>query len=395
MSTGSVKRCVHRTPSSISWERRVAGGNVAINSIHIRSVQQPMIALHQGRWGGVLETTVVAIEADGMVGYGSARAHAGTSGRPLGEYVSTALAPRLINRDPLERERLWKEMWSFDSGNYVPIFAMSAVDVALWDLAGKLLNVPVYKLIGGYRNRVPAYASSAFLSSIDDYLADAERAYLHDYRAYKIHAFRDAARDIELCEALHEQWGAKMELMLDASKAYQRREALQVGRVLERLGFRWYEEPLQHYDLDGYRDLRAALDIPVIGAETVSGGPYLLSSYLRADAFDMLQADVYWKGGITGTLKVAHMAEAHGMPLTLHHAGSPIMNWANLHVLGATSNTDFLEVLVPEDLSNTGLLHYPSVERHGFVSLPARAGLGFDIDTHFMEKNTTWSQTVR
>lgn len=366
-----------------------------IESLTVESVQQPMIALHQQRWGGMLETSIVSIAAGGETGYGSARAHGGTSGRAIGEYIVTTLAPGIIGQHALDRERIWRWLWSFDKGAYVPIFAISAIDVALWDLAGKLARTPVAKLIGGFRDRVPAYASSAVLGSIDDYVADVERARGRGYRAYKIHAFREAKRDLELCEALAAAAGPKMELMLDAANAYDRREALWVGRAIERLGFRWYEEPLSHHDIEGYRELRTALDIPLVGGETLGGGPYLLSAYQRAGAFDLLQADVYWKGGITGALKIARMAEAHGLDVTIHHGGSPMMNWANLHLLGATGNTDFLEVLVPEESYEYGLTSYPTVDATGEVTLPQAPGLGFEPDRAFIAANTTWSVEVR
>ena len=366
-----------------------------IESLRVQSVRQPMVALHQDRWGGMLETSIVSITAGGMTGYGSARAHGGTSGRAIGEYIVTTLAPGVVGQHPLDRERMWRWLWSFDKGSYVPIFAVSAIDVALWDLAGKLARTPVAKLIGGYRDRVPAYASSAVLGSIDDYVADAGRARDRGYGAYKIHAFRDARRDLELCEALAAAVGPRMELMLDAANAYDRREALRVGRAIERLGFRWYEEPLSHYDVEGYRELRTALDVPLVGGETLGGGPYLLSAYLRAGAFDLLQADVYWKGGITGALKIARMAEGHGIDVTIHHGGSPMMNWANLHLLGATGNTDFLEVLVPEASYEYGLQSYPAVDAAGEVAVPAAPGLGFEPDWAYIREHTTWSAEVR
>ena len=366
-----------------------------IESLTVQCVQQPMIALHQQRWGGMLETSIVSISAGGETGYGSARAHGGTSGRAIGEYIVTTLAPGVVGQHPLDRERIWRWLWSFDKGSYVPIFAISAIDVALWDLAGKLARMPVAKLIGGYRDQVPAYASSAALGSIDDYVADVNRARERGYRAYKIHAFRDARRDLELCEALAAAVGPGMELMLDAANAYDRREALQVGRAIERLGFRWYEEPLPHYDIDGARELRSALDIPLVGGETLGGGPYLLSTYLRDGAFDLLQADVYWKGGITGALKIARMAEGHGIDVTIHHGASPMMNWANLHLLAATANTDFLEVLVPEASYEHGLLAYPTVDATGEVAVPTAPGLGFEPDWDSIRANTTWTAEVR
>ena len=167
------------------------------------------------------------------------------------------------------------------------------------------------------------------------------------YRAYKIHPTGRANEDIALCRAVREAAGPDFPLMLDPGGAYTRDEAMRVGRVVEALGFVWYEEPLRDYDFTGYAELSRALDIPVQVAEVVPGHANLSTEYILRGAGDHLRSDVYWKGGITGVIKTAHLAEAFNMPLEIHHGASPIMNWANLHVACAIPNCDWFEVLVP------------------------------------------------
>ncbi len=134
---------------------------------------------------------------------------------------------------------------------------------------------------------------------------------------------------------------------------------MRVGRAIEQLGFVWYEEPLRDYDFAGYAELSRALDIPVQVAEVVPGHANLSAEYILRGAGDHLRSDVYWKGGITGVVKTAHLAQAFNMPLEIHHGASPIMNWANLHVACAIPNCDWFEVLVPEDRYDYGLAVVP------------------------------------
>jgi len=246
-----------------------------ITDITATSFTQPMVPIHKKRFKGEQEIVLVRVITDeGLEGYAMARTYGGTTGHIISESIVTTLKPRIVGQDPLNRERVWQEMWQLEHGVHAPIFAISAVDVALWDLAGKILHVPVYQLIGGYRDSIPAYASSSFLDDTDAYLRDVAAALQHGFRAYKIHPFQNPARDMELCRAVRRAVGSEVDLMLDVVSTYDRLSALRVGRVLEELGFLWYEEPLPHYDIQGYVELSRALDIPIAGAETIAGSVY-------------------------------------------------------------------------------------------------------------------------
>lgn len=326
---------------------------------------------------------------DGVEGHAMARAQGGTSGRAIGEYVVRTAKPRILGENPLDRERIWQRLFELDRGMYAPAFVTSVVDVALWDIAGKVMGQPVFRVLGGYRDRIMGYASSAFLDSVEAYLEDARRCFAKGYRAYKIHPFRDPDRDIELCQALRQELGSSAILMLDSTCSYNRRDALRVGRAIERFGFYWFEEPLSHYDYEGNRELRLALDIPVVGGETVAGSAFSGATYVAHGAFDMILCDVYWKMGITGMMKLTRTCETMHVGIASHHAASPIMNFANLHCLCATPNVDFLEILVPEESYDVGLRRYPSVDADGFVSVPTEPGLGAELDWDYLETHTT------
>jgi L-alanine-DL-glutamate epimerase-like enolase superfamily enzyme len=302
-----------------------------------------------------------------------------------------SVAKRLVDgEDPLEREKIWQKMWKLGTRNRLSIFAMSCIDVALWDIAGKAANLPVYKLIGACRDKVPAYASSGVHHSVEDYVEEALRCKERGYKAYKLHPPGDPKKDVEARRSVRKAVGDEMALMLDPTGAYDHREAMWVGRRLEELNFYWYEEPIGDFDIQGYAELCRALDIPVLAGEVTPGSLYGAADLITREATDILRGDVYWKGGITGVMKMAHLAEAHGMKLELHHAASPIMNWANLHTLGAFKNGDYLEILVPEDNLDFGLHQYARIDGEGFVHLLQKPGLGTEMDWEFIRSRTVY-----
>jgi L-alanine-DL-glutamate epimerase-like enolase superfamily enzyme len=244
--------------------------------------------------------------------------------------------------------------------------------------------VSVAHLLGGRRDRIQAYASSAAMDSIDDYVAEALRCVAQGYRGYKLHPFNVPERDIDLCRAVREAVGPDVALMLDVAKTYDRMAAVRVGRVLEALDFAWFEEPLAHHDIQGYAELRRALQVPIIGAETVAGHGPAVANYLRANALDMVLCDVYWKAGITGMLKTAALCESMGVKVASHHGASPLMNMANLQVLCGATNADWIEILVPESGYNFALPAYLSPDADGFVHLPEGPGLGVAPDWDYI-----------
>src|SRR3954470_18995407 len=133
-----------------------------IVDVQVTVYGQPMSPLHVGKFGGVQQeiALVTVVTDEGIVGYGSARSQGGTSGRVIGEAVLKTVRPRLLGEDALDRERLWQRLWALDRGGDLPVFSTSAVDVALWDIAGKAAGLPLWKLLGGARSSLPAYASS-------------------------------------------------------------------------------------------------------------------------------------------------------------------------------------------------------------------------------------------
>ena len=363
-----------------------------ITDIKVITYTQPTPPVLRKRMKGTQELSLVSIETDeGITGYSMARANGGPTGKVIGEYIIFTLKRLLIGQDPLDREKIWQAMWGQEKSSYIPIFPLSAVDVALWDLAGKYFKLPVYKLIGGYRDKIETYASSAFLTKIDEYIEDALEVVNKGINGYKIHPIQNPSEDITLCRELRKILPDSMKLMLDPGGVYDRADALRIGKVIQDLDFLWYEEPLPHYDLKGYADLKQKLNIPIVGAESIPGSIFSSALFIENDSLDLIECDAYWRGGITGYLKTAHLCEAHNIKMISHHGGSPIMNAANLHALCSIKNCDLIEVLVPDKEYNYGLSSYPETDKEGFLAPFPAPGLGVEIDWDYIKEHQTHS----
>ncbi len=342
---------------------------------------------HTGRFSGASELGLLTLRTDeGLEGHaflGSAQRGATMDAASLIRF----LKPLVLGQDPLERERLWQAMWQ--RNRQTTLRAIGAVDVALWDLGGKIAGLPIHRLLGTYRDSAPAYASSSVLASKEAYAEEAASYRAAGWTAYKIHPPTDPATDITVCEAVRRAVGDDYTVMLDSTWAYQYPEALRVGRVVEALGFHWYEDPLADDDLYNYVKLKQQLRIPILATEYAPGGFTALAPWITARATDYLRGDPAVKGGITPLVKTAHLAEAFHMNFEIHHGGNSLNNVANLHVIMAIRNCEFFEVLLPSAAQKYGLAQDIEVDARGLVHAPTGPGLGAAIDFELIRRQTT------
>jgi len=350
---------------------------------------------------------LVEVETDtGLLGLGEA-AHFG------GPLVSTAtvieqeLRPYLLGQDPRETERLWELMhrraYKHARGGIV-IAAISGVDIALWDLRGKLAGMPLWRLLGGYRRRVPAYATGGFYAEGKGVpeLADEMRAYCrHGFRAVKLKVGRNSgiegsplramadrgvcevslAEDLARVRAVREAIGPDVRLMVDANGAWDVPTAVRMGRLLEELDVYWFEEPVWPDDLAGSAEVASKVAIPIAGYETCSYGTVSFRDYIAARAVHFVQPDVAWAGGLTETLKIAHLAQAANLPLAPHIHGSAVGVAAAAHLLGAVRNGSMAEMVFPAHPLMGDLVREPLVvDGTGEIDLGERPGLGIELD---------------
>ncbi len=292
------------------------------------------------------------------------------------------IKPEIVGRDPLDREWIWQRLWYlYDYGRLMPfpLGAISAVDIALWDIAGKHFGVPIYKLLGAYREEIKVYGSSWGQHTSEDYVKEINECREHGITAYKIHPFwRVGEKDIQTCREVREAIGPDMKLMLDPASHYTREEALLVGRELEKLNFYWFEEPIPDHDIEGLIMLREKLKIPICATETVPLSMFSIPEYLTRRATDMVRCDTWLTGGITPCKKIADMCNAFGVQCEIHANWFPTCNVANLHIMCAIKNCEFYEMIWPE--RRYGLKEYPVLDSEGNIHVPQKPGLGTDID---------------
>jgi L-alanine-DL-glutamate epimerase-like enolase superfamily enzyme len=297
--------------------------------------------------------------------------------RVLAEAV-LALKPLVIGEHPLDIERIWQRNFAA-TRQTLTLMAPGAIDWSLWDLAGKIAGLPLYRLLGGYRDRLPAYASTYVYGTVEEYVQAVLGFKAHGFRAIKLHPWGDPSRDIELCRAVRDAVGPGYPLMLDCVGCYDRAAALRVGRVLDELAFHWYEEPLPDDDLEGYVELCRALDTPVAGVDAMRFTLGIYAQYIAHSAFDIVRADAA-RHGITMARKVAILAESFGLKFEPHGYALALGQAANLHLSASLSNSEFFEMPVPAGIMDAGMAETIRLEPDGCVAVPQKPGLGLEID---------------
>ncbi len=306
------------------------------------------------------------------------------------ENLETSLKPLILARDPAYREQVWQEFWRLSRVIWPHQFSQGLVDTALWDLAAKAANLPLYKFLGALRDKAPAYASSHTLRTPEDYGPQAEAARGQGFTAYKLHPFGQARKDVDACMAARKAVGDGMALMSDPVAAYTRQEAMWVGRALEELGFEWLEEPLPDWDIEGYVQLSAGLDLPIAGTEMAPGNIFSTAEYVRRKAVDIVRSDALFKQGVTALKKTASLCEAFSMPCEVHSVGGPWISAASLHVICSIPNCKYYECFYPPESYKVGVVEDIKIDNEGYAHAPQKPGLGLDLDWDWIKKHTLY-----
>lgn len=309
------------------------------------------------------------------------------SGKVTESYIHDNIIPVIIGRSIYEREAVWQEFWTIDRHiTFFPVYLPGPFDVALWELAAKAADLPLYKYIGAYRTSLPVYASSLFHQTVQDYVTEAQNYISKGIKAYKPHPPGPWKTDMEVHQALRDELGNEITLMSDPVGEYSLDEAIRVGRHLEKLNYLWFEEPFRDFELHKYAQLCAALDIPIAGTETTRGCHWGVAQAIQQKAVDIVRADVSWKHGVTGTLKIAHMAEAFGMRCEIHTTTTGPLEMANLHVSCAIKNCEYFEYFIPEDIFQFPMKNPLPIDSLGMIHVPDRPGLGVELDWDEIDK---------
>jgi L-alanine-DL-glutamate epimerase-like enolase superfamily enzyme len=335
-----------------------------------------------------LDFLVITMKTDEGID-GHSFGFAARSGEMAGYIAHSSLKSFFLGRDPLAREKHWQEFRTYDRWlHHVPIYAYGPFDICLWDISAKAAGLPLYRFLGEYREMVPVYASSLVLPTPEDYARQAREAKQRNWHGYKVHPPGKFDLDVEIYRACREAVGPEFKLMADPVAAYNHEEALRIGRELERLNYYWFEEPLPDVDFGGLRHLAASLDIPICGTEVLAGNQYAVAQCLATGAVDMVRADVSWKGGVTATMRIAHLAEAFGVQCELHSTVYHPLEIVNLHCACAISNCEFFELLVPLSHFEFGMREKIQIDVEGYAHPPNSPGTGVNFDWDFIDKCT-------
>lgn len=346
---------------------------------------------------------IVVIETDsGIVGYGEAK------GSPvvMRAIVEHELRPLLIGQDPTRVQYIWEQMYNgtrvtqalhygrsqtVNTANGERMCAISGVDIALWDIAGKALNAPICKLLGGpVREKIRAYASGGH-GSVET-IGEQVSAYVSKgFKAFKMRVGgmdhpRMIDGSVERVRAAREAVGRDVEIMLDAHGSTGVREAKEISALLENHNIAWFEEPVIHHDFERMAEVRRHTRIPIATGENLFSR-FSFRDLAHARAADVWQPDLAMAGGITEVVRIAGLASALDVRLAPHVWGSAILAAASLQFAGAMPNYSIFEFgqtynPLLFELTDLSL----EVDQDGYVAIPLRPGLGFELRPDVMER---------
>ena len=346
-------------------------------------------------WISARTVDVLKIETDeGITGWGEGYVGAG------GGFVKQHFGDMLIGADPLNRNALWQQMFArVYNGNNAGGFAgsaISAVDTALWDIAGKASGMSVSELLGGrIRDKVAVYATGLYYTEgeFPTRLLDEATMYVElGFKGMKTKVGGlPIAEDVRRVAAIRKTIGDDIRLMVDANQAYSAAAAIHIGQRLSDLNIGWFEEPVNAKDVEGYLQVKSAVAMPVAGGENLRTR-YEFKDFFARRAYDIAQPDVVNAGGITEMRNIVMTANAYGIQVNPHVWGSPIMIAASLHIAATIppcppaheprpyEQEPVMEFDRTPSGIREGLVAEPFDQQDGFVSVPTAPGLGIEVD---------------
>ncbi len=307
---------------------------------------------------------------------------------PAGSHniIESELLPRIRGENPFFVERIWDRMYHYNrkpvaKGEYIR--AMGAVDIAIWDIIGKVLGLPVYRVLGAYTDKIRVYAAGGYYEegkSVGDLVKEMEGYVSEGFRAVKMKVGGESlAVDVERVKAVREALGPDIDILIDANNRWRAYEAIRFGRAVEQFHPYWFEEPVEPDDYAGSAEVREALDIPITAGEN-EFTRWGCRELLEARAADILNLDTVIAGGITEYRKIAAMASAWHVPVAPH--GNPFMA---VHLLASTPNALIMETYPGvESRFNPALPLFPV--KDGYIMVPEKPGLGIDPDPEMVRK---------
>jgi len=313
---------------------------------------------------------------------------------PLGQGRASANAVHdiyyydLVGKDPMNHELIWQQFRAKQRHLYnFRETIWSNLDVALWDIKGKKLQMPIAKILGQVREKVPSYATCPpqTIKTIEATAEQVIEKLKRGFHGIKLQLSEGSKLDIPRLQKAREIAGDSFPLMVDSSAALSFEDALKIGYELDSLHYEWFEEPFPDANIIQLKKLSQAIKTPVLAAETV--GLFELPHYMHEGAIDIIRGDVHHKSGITGAMKAIAMCEMMGFEFEIHTASAPLLDVANLHVACATKLSRFCES--HHSMFRFGLKNNPlEIDEDGFQHCPSNPGLGVDIDWDWIDDHT-------
>ncbi len=328
-----------------------------------------------GEIGAFELITVRVRDADGAEGVGHTYT-VGRNGGAIADILRREVFELVMRREADDIESIWQHVWwglHYGGRGGASVLALSALDIALWDLKGKRASLPLWRLLGGFDPRVPCYAGGIDLDlSVDGLLRQTDENLTKGFRAIKMKVGRpELAADVARVKAMRAHLGEGFPLMADANMKWTVEEAIRAARALQPYDLTWLEEPIIPDDIAGHARILAQGGIPIAAGENLRT-LWEFKNYIAAGAVSYPEPDVTNCGGVTAFMKIAHLAEAFNLPVTSHGAHD-----VTVHLLAACPNRFYLEA------HGFGLdrhIAHPLVLDGGMALAPSRAGHGVVFD---------------
>lgn len=313
------------------------------------------------------------ITDEGITGIAYAQAfhiHGANAIRACLDFLKTVV----VNEEPLFIEKLWRKMWESTKllGQGITTFALSMIDMALWDILAKSMNQPVYRLLGGHRTSLDTYASQGlWLIPLEEAVEQAERFMAQGYKALKMRLGREnVAEDIKVLTEVRKTVGEDMEIMGDVNQGWSVKETLNIAPELKDLGLYWLEEPIDANELEGYRALTKSLKIPIATGENLYG-VRSFKNYLEVEAASIYTPDLQRTGGISGWKRIVSILENYNVNVSVH-----LFPEFAAHLLASLNHSEKLEWMTWA----RPLFKEPLECKEGRVKVPDRPGFGMEWD---------------
>ena len=378
---------------------------IKITSLKVHVIQSPLetpFAFSQG-WVNKRSATIVEVETnDGITGWGEAFCQGLEPPQISAAVIENSLKDLIINENPLDIERIWFKMYNQtrDFGRKGSVISgISAIDIALWDIAGKYYKKPIYQLLGGaFRKKIKPYATGFYrLNGKNEAERLSDEALMHYENGFdhmKIKLGFGVSDDLKVMESIQKTLSNKnCTFMIDINHAYGVTEALELGYALEEFNLRWYEEPVVPENIQGYAYLRNKLKIPIAGGEN-EHTLYGFKDLFKLGCIDIAQPDIGSCGGITGAKHISILAQSFGIEVNPHVWGSAVAQSASIHFIAslpATNHSLFTRQPILEyDQSDhpfrQKLLKNPIKMNKGYIIVQESPGLGIEVNKEIINK---------